>query len=76
MSYVGFNKLRPGRIHIFCPRCGRKQSNMPRDEETDPKTAVLAHVFCERCSAGCKDVPVYYFNAKGKRVRGAWDGAA
>lgn len=75
MSYVGFNKLRRGRIHIFCPACGRKQSNMPRDEANDPKTAVLVHVFCERCSQGCKDVLMYYYTARGKRVRGAWEGA-
>ena len=72
MSYVGFAKLRPGRIHLFCPRCHRKLSNMPRDEH-DPKTAVLAHVFCERCGNGGKDEGyAVFFNARGKRVQPQW----
>lgn len=69
MAWVGFRKLRPGRIHLFCPGCGRKLSNMPRDETTDPKTATLVHAYCDRCSAGSKDPPVYFFNDRGRRLR-------
>lgn len=47
LTREGFNKLRRGCIHLFCPTCGRKQSNMPRfegheglkAETADPKTA-------------------------------------
>lgn len=73
MGYVGFAKLRRGRIHMFCPRCGRKLSNMQRDEETDPRSAVLVHVFCLRCSEGCKETPMYFYNARGQRIRDKWE---
>lgn len=72
MDYVGFTKLRTGRIHLWCPGCGRKLSNMPRDKD-DPPQAVLLHVYCERCSQGCKDTPVAFFSARGRRIREAWE---
>lgn len=68
MTFAGFTKLRKGRIHLFCPGCGRKLSNTPRDEGNDPKTAVLARVFCLRCSEGGKDLDITYLNASGKQV--------
>lgn len=68
LEYAGFRKLRPNRIHVFCPRCGRKQSNMPRDPESDPPRAVLVHVYCDRCSAGCKDVPMTFLDARGREL--------
>lgn len=43
----GFKKLMPGRIHLRCPLCGRKQSNMWRAEH-DPVRAVLAEIPCEK----------------------------
>lgn len=67
LDYVGFAKLRPGRIHLFCPGCKRKMSNIPRLDH-DPKRAVLAHVYCERCSQGCKDDFGGYFDALGREV--------
>ena len=68
LEWAGFNKLRKNKIHIYCPKCGRKQSNAWRDPEMDPPEATLAHVFCDKCSAGCKDVPVYYWTNDGKRL--------
>jgi hypothetical protein len=71
LEYVGYRKHIPGRIHLYCPGCGYKVSNVPR-AEYDPPTAVLAHLPCERCSAGCKvDGPSLYLDARGKRVE--WD---
>lgn len=68
MIWAGFQPLRHGRIHIYCPKRGRKQSNMPRDEETDPPDAEIAHVFCLRCSDGCKDIELRFLNGRGKQV--------
>ena len=65
---TGFRKLRPGRIHMRCWTCGRKQSNMPR-ESYDPTTAVLAQFPCPRCAdTGAKGVNVAYFDARGAEV--------
>lgn len=71
LPYIGFSKLRPGRIHVYCPGCGRKQSNAPRDNgengyPADPPNAVLAHVYCEKCSSGSKDAPVAFLDADGR----------
>jgi hypothetical protein len=67
LEYVGFAKLRPGRIHLFCPACKRKLSNMPRSTTypLDPPTAVLSHVYCD-CVQGAKDPPTYYLDAEGR----------
>lgn len=82
LPYVGFSKLRLGRIHVYCPGCGRKQSNAPREQADperfipgDPPEAVLVHVYCDRCSQGCKDAPVTFLDAFGKRIREAWEDA-
>lgn len=68
-EYVGYAKLRPGRIHLFCPGCKRKQSNVPRNVggsfPDDPPRAVLAHVHCEKCSVGSKDSSTIYLSAHG-----------
>jgi len=66
-NWAGFASLRKGRIHIFCPSCGRKLSNAPRTE-FDPPTAELVHVWCAKCSAGCKTDLGDYFNGRGRRV--------
>lgn len=76
LPYVGFAKLRPGRIHVYCPGCGRKQSNAPRADASafipaDPPNAVLVHVYCGRCDAGCKDAPVTFWDAEGKQIHEA-----
>lgn len=63
LEWAGFAKCRPGRIHIFCPTCHRRLSNAPRTE-LDPPTAVLVHVWCERCSAGCKTDLGDYFESR------------
>jgi hypothetical protein len=47
----GFKPLQPGRIHLMCPKCGRKQSNMPRCE-FDPQSAFLVSIECPKCNAG------------------------
>ena len=70
LPYAGFAPLRPGRIHLYCGSCGRKQSNMRRTKY-DPKRAVLMNVACDRCDAGCKDPLVQYLAADGSRV--PWD---
>jgi hypothetical protein len=59
LPYAGFAKLRPGRIHVFCPACKRKMSNMPRTEAfnglvPDPPNAVLVHIWCD-CTQGGKE---------------------
>ena len=53
LEYVGFKPHRPGRIHLYCPGCGRKMSNVERGD-LDPPTATLFSVPCEECSEGCK----------------------
>ncbi len=63
-DWVGLAPLRKDRIHLYCPGCGRKQSNMNRTE-FDPPTAEIAHVYCEKCSVGAKDSPVFYLDAQG-----------
>lgn len=71
LAYAGYRKLRPGKIHVFCPHCGRKFSNIPR-EDYDPPSAVLMHLCCDRCGQGCKiDGPDCYYDANGKKT---WSG--
>jgi hypothetical protein len=66
---TGFHPLRPGRIHLRCPGCGRKYSNMMRAEDgQDPKKAVLAEICCDRCCLGHKDCGPQYFDVKGRSV--------
>jgi hypothetical protein len=68
LEYVGFNKHRPGKIHLYCVHCGQKMSNCPRTQY-DPKRAVLAHIPCEECSNGCKvEGASLYLDANGKPV--------
>lgn len=67
LDYVGYAKLRPGRIHLYCDKCGRKQSNMPRTE-FDPRRAVLVRIWCDKCDAGCKDSGAVYMDARGKEI--------
>lgn len=69
LGYVGFKPHRSGRLHLFCPRCKRKLSNMPRRHD-DPLRAVLAQVLCPRCAdeVGAKDDSATYLDARGKVV--------
>jgi len=68
MDYIGFRPHKPGRIHLFCPDCGRKLSNMRRFQH-DPERAVLAHIPCERCSQGCKiEGATLYLDSDGRAV--------
>lgn len=69
IPYIGFRPLRPGRIHIYCPGCGRKMSNIERSAD-DPARAVLMHCLCERCGQGCKSDGVVYMDTDGQEV--AW----
>ena len=57
----GFKPARPGRIHMRCPTCGRKQSNMLRHPEHDHPTAYMVEIECDNCGQGNKgDCPTYY----------------
>lgn len=69
ISFVGFTPHREGRIHLWCPACHRKLSNMPRAQH-DPPRAVLAQVLCPRCAdhLAAKDDSVNYLDARGKPV--------
>lgn len=74
LDYVGFAKLRPGRIHIYCPGCGRKQSNCHRTEGpgnvADPPTAVLAHIYCDKHDTGCGGDFTRFLDAEGRFLCG------
>ena len=63
---TGFRKLKSGRIHLRCPDCGLKRSNMPQ-MEWDPPSAFLVETICDgECSNGCKDAQFRYFDASGE----------
>ena len=61
----GFVKLKKGCIHLRCPGCGRKQSNVRRAEDYDPPDAVLVEVLCPNCGADTKDLGAEWFDRKG-----------
>lgn len=63
----GFKPLRPGCIHIRCPKCGRKLSNEPRMPEDHPEAA-LAEFHCPRCGVGGKSDEVSYYRADGTDI--------
>jgi len=63
---AGFRPLRRGRIHMRCPLCGRKQSNVRR-ERYDPEGAVLAEIPCPKHD-GLKDPTTDYFDALGEPI--------
>lgn len=67
LEWAGFKPLRAGHIHIFCPKCRRRLSNIPK-LPTDPPNATLCHSWCLRCSQGCKECPEYFFDHRGKRI--------
>lgn len=67
LPWAGFSPLRAGKIHVYCPHCGRKFSNMAR-QEFDPALATLVHVWCDRCGSGGKDSPETFFAADGKEI--------
>jgi hypothetical protein len=64
----GFKKAMPGRIHLRCPRCGRKQSNADRHPEHDHPTAYLLEIHCENCSMGCKVDGGDYYTRQGRPI--------
>jgi len=67
LPYIGYAKLRPGKIHLFCPICKRKMSNVPRDF-TDPPDAVLVHIVCDKCGhGGWIEGPECYLDANGRK---------
>jgi hypothetical protein len=63
---AGFRVLKPGRIHMRCPECGRKQSNMTRADYDHP-TAFMMELLCDRCDAGCFPTPTY-FDSRGREL--------
>lgn len=67
LPWAGFNKLRPGRIHLFCQRCKRKMSNTERGEY-DPPHATLVVSFCQRCGQGGKDACETFYTASGREI--------
>ena len=58
----GFKPLKDGCIHLRCYKCGRKQSNMPREPWDHPK-AVLCEILCPKCSEGAMEPPSFYVDA-------------
>jgi hypothetical protein len=68
LEYVGFHRHREGFVHIYCPKCHLKRSNIPR-AKSDPPTAVLVAVFCERCGdGGWVEGPSYILDARGREL--------
>jgi hypothetical protein len=63
----GFAPLKDGCIHLLCPKCGRKQSNMRR-EDNDPPGAFVAKIECDKHEGSTN---VDYFDAFGKWID--WD---
>ncbi len=61
----GFASLKPGRIHLLCGTCGRKQSNTPRFD--DPPDATVALIICDKHTGGKEDYCIYY-DAKGNQL--------
>jgi hypothetical protein len=70
LDWIGYQPLRPGRIHLYCKGCKRKLSNLPK-QEMDPPRAELVQTWCPKCQEGCKDVPEYYLDGDGKPID--WD---
>lgn len=69
--FDGYRKLKPGHIHLRCPGCGRKVSNVPK-AEYDPKSAALLLILCgkdNRCGSGGFIEGGDYFDAKGELVK-------
>ena len=64
---VGFKPLKPGKIHLLCPKCGRKQSNNPREEAYDPPNAAVIQIQCPKCNGGDFDSEMY-FDSKGNEI--------
>ena len=54
----GFRPLRFGKIHLRCPKCGRKQANQGR-QAGDPPKAVLMELLCPECVNGNFDMSTY-----------------
>lgn len=70
LPYAGFQPLRKGKIHVYCHRCGRKQSNMERTDY-DPPSAVLVHTECIRCGNGAKEATEIFWDAYGRQI--SWE---
>lgn len=67
---TGFKALKKDRIHLLCSHCGRKQSNVNRDEQCDPKRAVVVDILCPRCcdKTGAKEPGTTYYSIHGKVI--------
>jgi hypothetical protein len=70
LDWIGYQRLRAGRIHMFCLGCKRKMSNMVR-QEYDPPRAELVQSMCPKCGQGGKDAPEYFLDGNGKEI--GWD---
>lgn len=69
-DWAGYQRLRPGKIHIYCSHCGRKFSNGYRNKY-DPPRAELVQTWCDRCGIGGKECPETYLDGDGKQID--WD---
>ncbi len=67
-ALTGFHPLRPGRIHLWCPKCHRKLSNVKR-AEYDPEAAVVAAIWCPNCvDGGFSEGALGYYDEKMEEV--------
>ena len=64
---TGFKSPRAEKIHLRCPGCGRKQSNIPRGVH-DPAEARLVEINCAECASGDKGQAPAFFDAAGDEV--------
>lgn len=67
VDWLGYQRLRKGRIHVYCPKCGRKMSNVERGKY-DPPSAELVHTHCDRCGAGGKESDETFFDGRGRQI--------
>ena len=63
----GWGKLRDGKIHLRCPKCGMKRSNNDRQPH-DPPAAFLAELQCPECVGGDFGGSETYFDASGHEL--------
>ena len=64
---AGWPKLREGKIHLRCYSCGRRMSNIDRDEYDTPN-AVLVEAECDK-HTGSMEPPTFYYDASGTEIR-------
>ena len=63
----GFGRLMEGRIHLRCPKCGRKMRNIRREKNDHPK-AVLVEILCPECVGGDFGEEVFFYDGNGDEI--------